>query len=133
MWLHCGENLLESTRQIEVWRDKNGNKVQGRGKSIVQEMLTKVQALNRQNFAVLLQLELVEKYSRPETYLCLNQSSAEIREIAPLIQPDDDASALSFDNLLCGVELAYLEGQSKGIKHGIRELRRKVSANAGVA
>ncbi|MBQ4614525.1 MAG: hypothetical protein IJB31_06330 [Akkermansia sp.] len=80
----------------------------------MQEMLTKVLALNRQNFAVRLQLELVEKYSRPETYLCLNQSSAEIREIAPLIQPDDDASALSVDNLLYGSCWLTWTGKVKG-------------------
>lgn len=117
------QDIAYQTEELRAFRER-----------LVQEMLTKVQVLNRQNFAVRLRLELVEKYSRPETYLCLNQSSEEIREIAPLIQPDDEeASALSFDNLLYGVELAYLEEQGKGIKRGIRELRRKVSSIAGVA
>jgi len=103
-------------------------------KSLVQEMLEKVQALDRDNFAVKQHLKYVELYSDPESYKALTyENTLEMtNELAPLIQPDpDDAKALRFDALLYGIELAYLAGNKYAkARH---DLITKVQAVAGVA
>ena len=103
-------------------------------KSLVQEMLEKVQALDRENFAVKQHLKYVELYSDPESYLALTyENTLEMtEELAPLIQPDpDDAKALRFDALMYGIELAYLAGNK--YSKARHDLISKVQAVAGVA
>ncbi len=103
-------------------------------KSLVQELLEKVQELDRENFAVKQHLKYVELYSDPESYKALTYEDTLFMtdELAPLILPDpDDAKALRFDALLYGIELAYLVG--KKYSKARHDLINKVQAVAGVA
>ena len=103
-------------------------------KSLVDHMVKKVGELNRDNFAVRQHLKYVDLYSVKENYQTLTyEDTLKVREeLAPLILPDDDeASALRFDALLYGIELAYLAGQRNNQARS--ELKKKVSAVAGVA
>ncbi|MBR3430909.1 MAG: DEAD/DEAH box helicase family protein [Clostridia bacterium] len=103
-------------------------------KSLVQELLEKVQELDRENFAVKQHLKYVELYSDPESYKALTYEDTLVMtdELAPLVLPDpDDAKALRFDALLYGIELAYLAG--KKYAKGRHDLISKVQAVAGVA
>ena len=102
-------------------------------KSLVEEMTGKVKALNRENFAVRQHLKYVDTYAAAENYLSLTyEDTLNVREeLAPLIEPEnDEASALRFDALMYGIELAYLVG--KTYRKGRSDLRKKVSAVAGV-
>ena len=97
-------------------------------------MVKKVGELNQDNFAVRQHLKYVDLYSVKENYQTLTyEDTLKVREeLAPLILPeDDDASALRFDALLYGIELAYLAGQRNNQARS--ELKKKVSAVAGVA
>ena len=101
---------------------------------LVGEMLSKVQALNRDNFAVRQHLKYVEKYADPAAYQALTyEDTCTMREeVAPLLLPDaDKASAARFDALLYGIELASLAGKS--YKKARKDLVRKAAAVAGVA
>lgn len=101
---------------------------------LVEEMLMKVKELNRENFAVRQHLRYVEKFSSSENYTALNyEDTLFLRdEVAFLLQPDgDEASAVRFDALMYGIELAYLVG--KTYTRARNELIKKVSSIAGVA
>ncbi len=81
----------------------------------MEEMLGKVRELNRENFAVRQHLKYVEKFADPESYQALSyEDTLHLREeVAPLLQPDEDeASAVRFDALMYGIELAYLVGKT---------------------
>ena len=102
--------------------------------SLVQEMLEKVQALDRENFAVRQHLKYVEMFSSPENYQALTYENTLMmeQELAPLVIPDqDDPKALRFDALMYGIELAYLAG--KKYSRARHDLMAKVSDVAGVA
>lgn len=60
-------------------------------------------------------------------------AKAKVREeLAPLIEPEnDEVTALRFDALMFGIELAYLIGKKHSRGH--RDLKSKVSALSGVA
>ena len=82
--------------------------------SLVSDMLSKVQEMNRENFAVRLHLRYVERFSDPKNYESLTYEDTLIMgsELAPLVAPDhDDAKAVRFDALMYGIELAYLIGK----------------------
>ena len=84
-------------------------------KTLVDDMVAKVQELNKEHFAVHQHLKYVELYSNPDNYVTLSlENTNDMREhLAPLITPDvDDAKALRFDALMYGIELAYLAGKS---------------------
>lgn len=103
-------------------------------KSLVSEMVTKVQELNKENFAVKQHLKYVELYASEENYVSLTYEDTLIikEELAPLIIPDEDeASAVRFDALMYGIELAYLAG--KGYGRHKSDLLKKVSGIASVA
>ena len=103
-------------------------------KSLVSDLLSKVRELNRENFAVRQHLKYVELYSDEKGYLTLTyEDTLTIRdELAPLIIPDEDeASAVRFDALMYGIELAYLAGKSSG-RHR-NDLFKRVRGVAGVA
>lgn len=81
---------------------------------LVEEMAAKVQALNRENFAVRQHLRYVEKFSRAESYAVLRYEDTLLidEELAPLVAPDgDDPKAVRFDALMYGIELACLAGE----------------------
>lgn len=103
-------------------------------KSLISEMAAKVRELNKDNFAVKQHLKYVELYANEENYNSLTYEDTLImkEELAPLIIPDDDeASAVRFDALMYGIELAYLAG--KGYARHRSDLFKKVSGIAGVA
>ena len=103
-------------------------------KSLVSEMVKKVRELNKDNFAVKQHLKFVELYANEENYQALTyEDTLHIKEeLAPLIIPDEDeASAVRFDALMYGIELAYLAG--KGFSRHRSDLFKKVSGIASVA
>ena len=98
---------------------------------LVQELLSKVQELNRDNFAVRQHLRYVEKFSDPASYQTVRyEDTLEIKdEMAPLIQPDaEEVSAVRFDALMYGIELAYLAG--KTYSRARKDLVKKVQGIA---
>ena len=117
------QDLAYQTEELIPFRQK-----------LVEEMLSKVQELNRDNFAVRQHLRTAEKFSDPQGYLALTyEDTLDLREeVAPLIPPDkDEASAVRFDALMYGIELAYLVG--KTYARARKDLVKKVAAVAGVA
>ena len=103
-------------------------------KRLVSELVEKVSELNRDNFAVRQHLKYVDKYSSESGFTALNYEDTLIirEELAPLILPDEDnASAVRFDALIYGIELAYLAG--KKYTKAKSDLFKKVNAVAGVA
>ena len=102
--------------------------------ALVEDMVRKVNELNRENFAVRQHLRFVEKYASAESYQALTYEDTLTmgQELAPLMAPDDDdAKALRFDALMYGIELAYLVG--KKYSRARKDLMKKVSSVAGVA
>ena len=103
-------------------------------KSLVEDMLRKIQELNRENFAVRQHLKYVELFSDPESYNALTYEQTQIMgdELAPLITPDgDEASAVRFDALMYGIELAYLSG--KKYSRARSDLMKRTAGIASVA
>lgn len=103
-------------------------------KTLVQDMVQKVKELNRENFAVRQHLRYVEKFSDEANFQTLSYEDTLMmrEELAPLIQPDqDEASAVRFDALMYGIELAYLIG--KKYKRARNDLIQRVTAVAEVA
>ena len=103
-------------------------------KTLVEDMVTKVRELNRENFAVKQHLKYVEIYSSPNNFNTMTyEDTLKIgQELAPLIEPEkDDPKALRFDALMYGIELAYLAGEKHN--RARHDLMKKVSAVAGVA
>ena len=85
--------------------------------ALIEMMTGKVQELPRENFAVRQHLKYVDLYSNEANYQTLTYEDALIvsEELAPLILPnDDEASAVCFDALMYGIELAYLAGKKYG-------------------
>ena len=102
--------------------------------ALIQHMSEKVQELNRENFAVRQHLKYVDLYSDQSNYQTLSFEDTLIvkEELAPLILPDgDEASAVRFDALMYGIELAYLIGKKYGKARS--DLLKKVSAISTVA
>ena len=102
-------------------------------KELVEDMVRKVQELNKDNFAVRQHLRYVEQYSNPDNYTALSYEDTLLmaQELAPLILPDEDeASAVRFDALMYGIELAYLIG--KKYSRARTDLLKKVNAIASV-
>ena len=103
-------------------------------KELVRQMSEKVKELPRDNFAVHQHLKYVEEYSSESNYQALTYEDTLIvrEELAPLILPEeDDASAVRFDALIYGIELAYLIG--KKYTKAKSDLYKKVEGIAGVA
>ena len=85
--------------------------------ALVGEMSEKVRELPRDNFAVKQHLKYVDLYSSEENYNALTfEDTLMVREeVAPLILPDDEeVSAVRFDALIYGLELAILLGKKYG-------------------
>lgn len=102
--------------------------------ALVESMTEKVRELPRDNFAVRQHLKYVDLYSSTSNYQGLTYEDTLIvrEELAPLILPDgDEASAVRFDALMYGIELAYLVG--KKYTKARSDLYNKVSGIASVA
>ena len=103
-------------------------------KALVKQMSEKVRELPRDNFAVRQHLKYVDLYSSESNYNALTYEDTLIvrEEVAPLILPDGgEASAVRFDALMYGIELAYLVG--KKYSRARTDLRKKVAGIANVA
>ena len=103
-------------------------------KTLVDDMVRKVRELNKERFAVRQHLRYVETYSDPDSYQVLTYADTLqiAEELAPLITPDaDEASAVRFDALMYGIELAYLAG--KKYSRARTDLLKKVKGIASVA
>lgn len=103
-------------------------------KTLVDDMVSKVRELNRENFAVRQHIKYVDLYSSADNYNSLTyENTLQIREeLAPLILPDvDEPSAVRFDALMYGIELAYLIG--KKYTRARSDLIKKVRGVASVA
>jgi len=102
--------------------------------ALVEMMTGKVQELPRENFAVRQHLKYVDLYSNEANYQTLTYEDTLIvrEELAPLILPnDDEASAVRFDALMYGIELAYLVGKKYGKARS--DLFKRVRGIASVA
>lgn len=90
-------------------------------KSLVEELLNNVKALNEDNFLVRMNLKYVHKYKNEKEWEALGVvSSNELKEyVSMLITPlNDDELAKRFDLVMYNIQLAYLQGKNatKGIK-----------------
>lgn len=103
-------------------------------KELVENMSGKVKELKRDNFAVYQHIKYVDLYAQEDNYNVLAyEDTLRVREeLAPLIVPDkDEATAVRFDALMYGIELAYLAG--KPCSKGKMDLLKKVKSIASVA
>ena len=101
---------------------------------LIESMTGKVKELNRENFAVRQHIKYVDLYSSESNYKALTYEDTLLvkEELAPLILPDsDDATAVRFDALIYGMELAQLAGRGYGRLRS--DLMNKVSGIASVA
>lgn len=102
--------------------------------ALVETMTGKVQELNRENFAVRQHVKYVDLYSNVDNYVSLSYEDTLLvkDELCPLILPDgDEASAVRFDALMYGIELAYLMG--KKYSRARSDFYKKINGIASVA
>ncbi len=117
------QDVNYQVKRLIAYRDK-----------LVEMMTGKVRELNRENFAVRQHIKYVDLYSSESNYQALSYEDTLLvrEELAPLILPDDDeASAVRFDALMYGLELAQLAGRKYGRLR--LDLFKKVSGIASVA
>ena len=117
------QDLAYQTPELTQFRQK-----------LIEDMVGKVQALNKGNFAVRQHLKYVELFSNPDHYGALTyENIRQMREeLAPLIHPEEDeVRAVRFDALMYGIEAAYLMG--KKYSRGRSELLERVSSLADIA
>lgn len=101
---------------------------------LIEIMSGKVRELERDKFAVRQHLKYVDLYANAENYNSLTYEDTLVvrEELAPLIQPDkDEVSAMRFDALMYGIELAYLAGKKYGKAKS--DLVKRVAAVASVS
>lgn len=101
--------------------------------TLIEDMVHKVNELDKNSFNVRQHLKFVEKYSAVENYTALSyEDTLKIKEdLAPLIIPDeDDARAVRFDALVYEIELALLA--KKGCGRHRNDLLKKVTAMSNV-
>ena len=106
-------NLAYKLQGIEYQEDK----LIDYRKDLVERMSKKVLELPRDNFSVRQHLKYVDQYSTEANYQSIPYEDTKIirEELAPLILPnEDEASAVRFDALLYGIELACLAGEKYG-------------------
>ena len=117
------QDLNYQTNQLITFRNE-----------LVDTMVNKVKEIKRDNFAVRQHIKYVDKYAKKENYQSITfEDTLQVREeLAPYIQPDDDeATAVRFDALVFGLELAQLAGKKYGRLKS--DLYKKVEAISSVA
>lgn len=115
--------LNYQTDELKKWR-----------KELVDYMVSKVKELVRNRFDVRQHLKYVDLYSNPDHYQMLTYEDCLMvrQELAQLILPDEDeVSAVRFDALMYGIELAHLA--EKQSKRRIKDLLKKVTGLAKVS
>lgn len=102
-------------------------------KNLVSEMAEQVGTLDQYNFAVRQHLRYVEQFKKESVYDGLTyENTLQLAELAPLLPPSkDESTAVQFDSLMYGIELAYLVG--KTYTKARKDLLKKVRAVADVA
>lgn len=103
-------------------------------KKLVNQMSKKVSKIPKDNSIVRQHIKYVDLYSEESNYQVLTYEDTLVvrEEIAPLVLPDgDEASAVRFDALMYGIELAYLAG--KKYARARSDLMKNVSGIASVA
>ncbi len=99
---------------------------------LVEELLSEIRRLKRDNFAVRQHLRIVDRFSLTESFAQLSyEDTLQINlELAPLVlPPDDEFNALRFDALIYGIELAQLNNSS--CTRAYTDLAKRVSALMG--
>ncbi|MBO5267115.1 MAG: DEAD/DEAH box helicase family protein [Ruminiclostridium sp.] len=99
----------------------------------VDDIIGKINELNKENFAVRQHLRYVELYADRNSYTALTPMDLHQleTEVAPLILPyDDEICAVRFDALMYAIELGYIIG--KKYTRGITDLMNKVRAIAKI-
>ena len=117
------QDIEYQTKRLIAYRDK-----------LVESMSRKVLKLDRKDFAVHQHLKYVDFYADKENYktITYEDTLTVSDEVAPLIRPDgDEISAVRFDALMYGIELACLAG--KKYTKARSDLMKRVNAIAGVA
>ncbi len=129
---------LFNLKTLLVWKLQDlahqNEELQAFRAGLVQELLSKVCELNRENFSVKQHLKWVDMYSQEGAYTALvyQDTLHMAAELAPLILPDkDEASALRFDALLYALELAFVEDKSR--TRLLRDVQRLAAKLAKVA
>ena len=115
--------LNYQTDELKKWR-----------KELVDYTVDKVKELDRNRFDVRQHLKCVDLYSIPDHYQMLTYEDCLMvrQELAPLILPDEDeVSAVRFDALMYGIELAHLA--EKQSKRRIKDLLKKVTGLSKVS
>ncbi len=103
-------------------------------KALVDEMCEEVQKIPRNSFAVKQHLKYVDTYSTAANYDMLTYADTlQVREeVAPyVLSSGDEPSAVRFDALIYGIELAQLAGKS--YTRSIKDLQSKMQGLSKVA
>lgn len=103
-------------------------------KNLVSILVSKVNELDRENFANRQHIKYIDLYNNEKNYnsLTYEDTLTVAAELAPLVLPDTDApSAVRFDALIYGIELAYLIGKKHTRANS--DLIRRINAISTVA
>ena len=117
------QDINYQTDSLKQWRT-----------TLIKELVSKVQELDRARFDVKQHIKYVDKYSNPDEYNILTyEDCLDVKnELVSLIKPDEDEiNAIRFDALMYGIELAYLEG--KNYPKGKADLIKKTIAISRIA
>ena len=117
------QDINYQTDSLKQWRT-----------TLIKELVSKVQELDRARFDVKQHIKYVDKYSNPDEYNVLTyEDCLDVKnELVSLIKPDEDEiNAIRFDALMYGIELAYLEG--KNYPKGKADLIKKTIAISSIA
>ena len=117
------QDINYQTDSLKQWRT-----------TLIKELVSKVQELDRTRFDVKQHIKYVDKYSNPDEYNVLTyEDCLDVKnELVSLIKPDEDEiNAVRFDALMYGIELAYLEG--KNYPKGKADLIKKTIAISSIA
>ncbi|MCL2235849.1 MAG: DEAD/DEAH box helicase family protein [Defluviitaleaceae bacterium] len=114
------QDLAHQTDELKEYRSQ-----------LVQDLVTSVNSLNRDNFAVKQHLRTIDKFQNESDFEALTyENTLKIAEhIAPLIPPaGDEISAVRFDMLIYQIELAMIA--TKSYKRAKNDVVTKVQALA---
>ena len=117
------QDINYQTDSLKQWRT-----------TLIKELVSKVQELDRTRFDVKQHIKYVDKYSNPDEYNVLTyEDCLDVKnELVSLIKPnEDEINAVRFDALMYGIELAYLEG--KNYPKGKADLIKKTIAISSIA
>jgi len=103
---------------------------------LVQDLVSKIGTMNRENFAVKQHLKYIDKFQNENDFAALTyENTLQIAEhVAPFIPPvNEDISAVRFDMLIYQIEFALLAGKSyKKARNDLIKKTQKLSSYASV-